>query len=174
MRLKLLYLYWRRQDLFRRLTRFPVIFICSQRSYIDTKGWDVFRTLPPEAATRSEATNSKLYFFSIKLLKVNFDSLRKNSYSLRGGFISKRLSESPLTLSSLKLSDRGDPTELRVRPLRHRGRQGGHVPHDVADPAAQDDGILQRRDRSQPHLHRRDCGRRAGMMVTLTQMDFGV
>ena len=43
---------------------------CSQRSYIDTKGWDVFRTLPPEAATRSEATNSKLYFFSIKLLKV--------------------------------------------------------------------------------------------------------
>ena len=46
------------------------LFFCSQRSYIDTKGWDVFRTLPPEAATRSEATNSKLYFFSIKLLKV--------------------------------------------------------------------------------------------------------
>ena len=44
--------------------------VCSQRSYIDTKGWDVFRVLPPEAQTRSEATNSKLYFFSIKLLKI--------------------------------------------------------------------------------------------------------
>ena len=52
------------------LTFFVLSIFCSQRSYIDTKGWDVFRTLPPEAATRSEATNSKLYFFSIKLLKV--------------------------------------------------------------------------------------------------------
>ncbi len=44
--------------------------VFSQRSYIDTKGWDVFRTLPPEASTRSEAVNSKWYFFTIKLLKV--------------------------------------------------------------------------------------------------------
>ena len=57
------------------------LFFCSQRSYIDTKGWDVFRTLPPEAATRSEATNSKLYFFSIKLLKVrNQDCLWCGKY----------------------------------------------------------------------------------------------
>ena len=55
---------------FKPLTFSCYLFFCSQRSYIDTKGWDVFRTLPPEAATRSEATNSKLYFFSIKLLKV--------------------------------------------------------------------------------------------------------
>ena len=43
---------------------------CSQRSYLETKGWDVFRTLPPEAGTRSEATNSKVYFVLIKILKV--------------------------------------------------------------------------------------------------------
>lgn len=41
----------------------------SQRSYMETKGWDVFRVLPPEADSSSEAT-AKWLGISVKILKV--------------------------------------------------------------------------------------------------------
>ena len=41
----------------------------SQRSAIDTKGWDVFRILPPEDTTGSLA-NQKMVEFTVKIFKV--------------------------------------------------------------------------------------------------------
>ncbi|XP_040583648.1 chitin synthase chs-2 [Lepeophtheirus salmonis] len=42
----------------------------SQRSYMETKGWDVFRVLPPEQDSGSEALNQKCFNITIKVLKV--------------------------------------------------------------------------------------------------------
>lgn len=42
---------------------------CSQRSYMETKGWDVFRSLPPEQDSSSEAVD-KWLGTTVKVLKV--------------------------------------------------------------------------------------------------------
>ena len=42
---------------------------CSQRSYMETKGWDVFRSLPPETDSSSEAVD-KWLGTTVKILKV--------------------------------------------------------------------------------------------------------
>ena len=44
-------------------------FIFSQRSYMETKGWDVFRSLPPETDSSSEAVD-KWLGTTVKILKV--------------------------------------------------------------------------------------------------------
>ena len=41
----------------------------SQRSYMETKGWDVFRSLPPETDSSSEAVDEWLGT-TVKILKV--------------------------------------------------------------------------------------------------------
>ena len=45
------------------------LLIYSQRSAIDTKGWDVFRVLPPEDTTGSLA-NQKVVELTVKIFKV--------------------------------------------------------------------------------------------------------
>jgi chitin synthase len=45
------------------------IYSGSQRSYMETKGWDVFRVLPPENDSSSEA-NQKWLGITVKILKV--------------------------------------------------------------------------------------------------------
>ena len=42
----------------------------SQRSYMETKGWDVFRVLPPDQDSGSEATNSRCTIWLIKSCKL--------------------------------------------------------------------------------------------------------
>ena len=44
-------------------------YIFSQRSYMETKGWDVFRSLPPETDSSSEAVD-KWLGTTVKILKV--------------------------------------------------------------------------------------------------------
>jgi len=46
----------------------------SQRSYVETKGWDVFRTLPPEQDSGSEAMNQRCLAMTVRVLKVIHDS----------------------------------------------------------------------------------------------------
>ena len=48
---------------------FWYLLIYSQRSAIDTKGWDVFRVLPPEDTTGSLA-NQKVVELTVKIFKV--------------------------------------------------------------------------------------------------------
>ena len=45
-------------------------FHCSTRSYMETKGWDVFRTIPPEQESGSESFDRRYIGFTVKLLKV--------------------------------------------------------------------------------------------------------
>ena len=45
-------------------------FYSSTRSYFDTKGWDVFRILPPEQESGSEATDLRYIGLFVKVLKV--------------------------------------------------------------------------------------------------------
>ena len=42
----------------------------STRSYMETKGWDVFRVLPPEQDSSSEAMNKKCMSITVRILKV--------------------------------------------------------------------------------------------------------
>lgn len=42
----------------------------STRSYLETKGWDVFRNLPPEQDSSSEAMNKKCMAITVRVLKV--------------------------------------------------------------------------------------------------------
>merc|ERR1719203_132531 len=42
----------------------------SQRSYMETKGWDVFRVLPPETDSSSEAMNKRCMSITVRILKV--------------------------------------------------------------------------------------------------------
>ena len=42
----------------------------STRSYMETKGWDVFRVLPPEQDSSSEAMNKKCLAWTVRILKV--------------------------------------------------------------------------------------------------------
>jgi len=42
----------------------------SQRSFVETKGWDVFRTLPPEQDSGSEAMNQRCLAITVRVLKV--------------------------------------------------------------------------------------------------------
>ena len=51
------------------ILRTHVIF-CSTRSYMETKGWDVFRVLPPEQDSSSEAMNKKCMAITVRVLKV--------------------------------------------------------------------------------------------------------
>ena len=44
--------------------------LCSTRSYMETKGWDVFRVLPPEQDSSSEAINQKCLAWTVRILKV--------------------------------------------------------------------------------------------------------
>ena len=46
-----------------------VCYVFSQRSYMETKGWDVFRSLPPETDSSSEAVD-KWLGTTVKILKV--------------------------------------------------------------------------------------------------------
>lgn len=48
---------------------FSINFFFSQRSVQDTKGWDVFRILPPEDTSGSLA-NVKFIEFTVKIFKV--------------------------------------------------------------------------------------------------------
>ena len=45
------------------------MFFFSQRSYMETKGWDVFRVLPPETDSSSEQLQ-KWLIHAVKILKV--------------------------------------------------------------------------------------------------------
>ena len=49
---------------------FVILFIFSTRSYMETKGWDVFRTIPPEQESGSEAFDTKYIGYTVKFLKV--------------------------------------------------------------------------------------------------------
>jgi len=42
----------------------------STRSYMETKGWDVFRVLPPEQDSSSEAMNKRCMSITVRILKV--------------------------------------------------------------------------------------------------------
>ena len=42
----------------------------STRSYMETKGWDVFRVLPPEQDSSSEAMNKRCMAITVRVLKV--------------------------------------------------------------------------------------------------------
>lgn len=46
------------------------LYVFSQRSYMETKGWDVFRNLPPEQDSGSEAMNKRCLAITVRTLKV--------------------------------------------------------------------------------------------------------
>ena len=59
-------------------------FIFSQRSYMETKGWDVFRSLPPETDSSSEAVD-KWLGTTVKILKVGKKIKRGRFYNVNSG-----------------------------------------------------------------------------------------
>ena len=52
------------------MTNLNIVIFCSTRSYMETKGWDVFRVLPPEQDSSSEAMNKKCMAITVRVLKV--------------------------------------------------------------------------------------------------------
>ena len=55
-------------------------FVFSQRSYMETKGWDVFRSLPPETDSSSEAVD-KWLGTTVKILKVRKQQEKRDKYN---------------------------------------------------------------------------------------------
>ena len=56
--------------LFSVFFNFCYFFFCSTRSYMETKGWDVFRTIPPEQESGSESFDTRYIGYTVKFLKV--------------------------------------------------------------------------------------------------------